>query len=151
MKPDQPADVGERLNQLQERCAAAGIPVTAQRRVVLEVLCSRRDHPTVEEIHSEVVARLPDVSRATIYRSLETLGELGLLRRVDHPGSAARYDANMDPHHHFLCTGCGQIHDLPLEAVAGHADLRFTGPAPLEAHELSILVRGSCGSCGPVS
>ena len=62
-------------------------------------------------------------------RSLDKLHELGLLRRVEHPGSTARFDANSSPHHHFLCTRCGAIEDLPLAAVQGHEDLALVAAA----------------------
>jgi Fe2+ or Zn2+ uptake regulation protein len=141
-------DIRERrLTQLAERCSAVGIPMTAQRRTVLDVLLGRLDHPTVDQIHSAVVARLPDVSKATVYRSLETLIELDLLRRVDHPGSSVRFDANTDPHHHFLCSRCGAIADLPLDSVQGYERLEYKSADTSEAEELAILVRGTCAAC----
>jgi Fur family peroxide stress response transcriptional regulator len=140
-------DLSTRLAELERRCASAGIPVTAQRRTVLEVLASRCDHPTVDQIYTAVAERMPDVSRATVYRSLETLDELGLLRRVEHPGSAVRFDGNTTPHHHFLCTRCGAIEDLPLAAVRGHEQLAFVGAGERVAGEIAVSVRGLCGSC----
>jgi Fur family peroxide stress response transcriptional regulator len=133
------------LTELEARCAAAGIPLTSQRRAVLEAVAARSDHPTVDQIYAAVAQRLPDISRATVYRSLETLVGLGLLKRVEHPGSTVRFDAKTGPHHHFLCTVCGAITDLPLEAVEGHESLAFRGPEALVAQELAILVRGTCG------
>lgn len=142
-----PLDPNACIAELERRCAAAGLPVTAQRRTVLEVLASRCDHPTVDQIYTAVAERMPDVSRATVYRSLETLDHLGLLRRVQHPGSAVRFDANTTPHHHFLCTRCGAIEDLPLESVSGHERLRFADEGPRVADEISVSVRGLCASC----
>ncbi len=132
--------------ELERRCAAAGTPVTAQRRTVLEVLASRHDHPTVEQIFVAVAERMPDVSLGTVYRSLEKLATLGLLRRVEHPGSTVRFDANTTPHHHFLCTRCGSIDDLPLEAVRGHESLAFVGRDG-RAEEIAVNVRGLCADC----
>jgi len=123
--------------------------LTSQRRTVLESLLERSDHPTVDQIYQTVVGRLPEVSRATVYRSLETLSDLGLLKRVEHPGSAVRFDGNMAPHHHFLCTRCGAMEDLSLESVRGHDELVFVGPGPGAAEELAILVRGTCYRCAP--
>jgi Fur family peroxide stress response transcriptional regulator len=143
-------DPQERLAELEQRCARAGIPVTAQRRTVLEVLTSRHDHPTVDQLFTAVAVRMPDVSRATVYRSLETLGELGLLRRVEHPGSAVRFDGNTTPHHHFLCNRCGAIEDLPLEAVRGHDGLAFVEAGAKVADEIAVSVRGLCERCALV-
>jgi Fur family peroxide stress response transcriptional regulator len=135
------------LVELERRCAAAGTPVTAQRRVVLEVLIGRCDHPTAEQIFLAVAERLPDVARGTVYRTLEKLDELGLLRRVAHPGSTVRYDGNTSRHHHFLCTRCDALEDLPLDAVRGHAALAFAGDDARVADEIGLLVRGTCPSC----
>lgn len=142
-----PRDPQPYLQRLKQRCAEAGMPMTVQRRAVMEALAERVDHPTADQIHSAVVQRLPDVSRATVYRSLETLAELGLLHRVPHPGSAVRFDANTEPHHHFLCQACGSIADLPLESIDGHRELQFAGRPPSDDAELAILVRGTCAAC----
>lgn len=142
-----PRDPKPYLRRLEQRCAEAGLPMTVQRRAVMEALAERSDHPTADQIHSAVVGRLPDVSRATVYRSLETLAELGLLHRVAHPGSSVRFDANTAPHHHFLCQGCGGISDLPLESIDGHRALCFVGPPPSTDAEMAILVRGTCAAC----
>jgi Fe2+ or Zn2+ uptake regulation protein len=135
------------LAELERRCAEAGIPVTSQRRAVLEVLASRHDHPTVDQLYVAVAERLPDVSRATVYRALEKLDDLGLLRRVEHPGSAVRFDGNTTPHHHFLCMRCGAIEDLPLEAVRGHEQLEFVPVEARVAAEISLNVHGLCMRC----
>ncbi len=135
------------LAELERRCASAGIPVTAQRRTVLEVLVERRDHPTVDQLFTTVAQRMPDVSRATVYRSLETLDELGLRRRVEHPGSPVRFDSNTRPHHLFLCTRCGAIEDLPLRAVRGHEQLAFVDAGERVAREIAVSVRGLCAGC----
>lgn len=142
-----PPDPRIRLAELERRCAKSGIPLTAQRRTVLEVLVARDDHPTVDQIFQAVAERLPEVSRATVYRSLETLSDLGLLKRVEHPGSVVRFDGNTDPHHHFLCTRCNGIEDLPLESVHGHDELKYVGEGPARVEELAVLVRGTCARC----
>lgn len=135
------------LRRLEARFTEAGMPLTVQRRAVMEVLAGRGDHPTAEQIHTAVVERLPDVSRATVYRSLETLAELALLQRVAHPGSSVRFDANCEPHHHFLCRSCGELEDLDLDCIEGFMALAFVGAPPCPDPELSILVHGTCADC----
>lgn len=142
-------DLKALLDELEKRCAAVGSPVTGQRRVVFEVLVGRDDHPTVDQLYQAVAERMPDVSRATVYRSIEKLDELGLLRRVEHPGSAVRLDGNTRPHYHFLCTRCGAIEDLPLEAVQGHEGLAFVGADHKVVEDISVTVRGRCARCHP--
>lgn len=137
----------ERRRSLAARYAAAGLPRTPQRRALIEVLAGRTDHPTVDQIYSALAERLPEVSRTTVYRSLEVLTDLGLLKRVEHPGSAVRYDPHVEPHHHFLCTRCGTLTDLPPGAVAGVEDLAYDAAPPATADELTVFVRGTCAAC----
>ena len=142
-----PASSQHRLAALSGRYGEAGLPLTSQRRTLLEVLAGRLDHPTVDQIYSEVVERLPEVSRTTVYRSLEILTERGLIQRIEHPGSAVRFDPNVLPHHHFLCTRCGALADLELEAVEGYERLRLVDERAGSADEVTVLVRGTCTAC----
>jgi len=135
-------------SELQRRCTSLGVPLTAQRRVVMEVLAERHDHPTVEQIHAAVELRLPGVSRATVYRNLELLMRLGLVRQLAHLGSAARYDPNLEPHHHFHCDRCGSVHDLAPERVRGSEHLGFVlGTDGHAGQDISVTVRGTCCAC----
>ena len=136
------------LHKLQRRCASAGVPVTAQRRVVMQVIAPRRDHPTVDQIHVAVQERLPGVSKATVYRNLEALTRLGLVRAIEHPGSSARFDPDTDDHHHFLCDACGKVSDLPVERIAGADQLSFVDLGDgLRVERMSLTVRGTCADC----
>lgn len=142
-----PEHLQTRLRTLTDRYTAAGLPLTTQRRTLIQVLAGCTSHPTVDQIYSEVSERLPEVSRATVYRSLEVLGDLGLIQRVEHPASSVRFDPNMEPHHHFLCTRCEELTDLPLDAVAGFEGLDLNGSAPGSVQRMSLYVRGTCRTC----
>jgi len=135
------------LAQLEARCAAAGTPVTSQRRAVLLELLGRDDHPTVDQLYQAVAERMPDVSRATVYRTVEKLEELALVTRVPHPGSSVRLDGNTEPHHHFLCTRCEAIEDLAPETVPGHADLAFVAGDERAPERIAVQVFGICQRC----
>lgn len=122
--------------------------MTPQRRAVMETLATTRGHPTVAEIHAAVCDRLPDVARATAYRVLETLVELGLVRRVPCPSSALRYEAVREPHHHFWCRRCERLFDLPPGALGGAESLAWNGAEPAwRPEEIAILVQGACPEC----
>lgn len=131
--------------------AVAGLPLTPQRRALLAVLSGRDDHPTVDQIYGELAKTIPEISRTTVYRSLEVLANLGLLHRVEHPGSAVRFDSNREPHHHFLCSSCGSLTDLEEDALGGTANLAYQGHRELQVEEISVLVRGRCHGCAEVA
>lgn len=138
-----PATMEERM---VARCRDRGLPVTAQRRAVLRALAGRKDHPTAEQVHAAALARQPGMTRATVYRVLEALESLGVVRRVEHAGTAARYEVDTGPHHHLVCLECGRIADLHDPALEG------LPPPPVRApgfvvREYSIQFRGVCGAC----
>lgn len=137
----------QRLERLTSGYVATGLPMTAQRRALLEILSKCENHPTVDQIYAELAVKIPEASRTTVYRSLEVLANLGLLKRVEHPGSSARFDPNADPHHHFLCSACGALSDLPTTALSGTSGLTYIGDGTEIADEISVLIRGRCKSC----
>ncbi len=105
----------ERKKQVEEFvkvCKEKGLKITPQRLAVYEILLRREDHPTVEEIYEEVKEIYPFVSLATVYRTVETLEDLGFIKRVAYWGSSVRYDANIQEHDHLVCIMCGAIMDL---------------------------------------
>jgi Fur family peroxide stress response transcriptional regulator len=136
-----------RLERLTSDFAATALAMTPQRRALLEVLASREDHPTVDQIYAALAVKIPEVSRTTVYRSVEALAGHGVLNRVEHPGSSVRFDPNVDPHHHFLCSACGALTDLPDAAISGTPDLSYVGKGIGIADELTVLVRGRCLDC----
>ena len=134
------------LAQVAARCAQLGVPLTVQRRAIYALLAERRDHPTADELHVAVHARCPGISKATTYRTLDKLVELGLVRRVAHPGAMARFDAMVHRHHHLVCDRCGAVRDLESAALDRVAlpDLAGSG---FEASDFSVLVHGRCERC----
>jgi Fur family transcriptional regulator, peroxide stress response regulator len=91
---------------------AKRIPLTHQRLAVYEELAERDDHPSAEALYESLKKAYPSLSLATVYKTLQTLAELGMVARVDSPAAQARYDAITDTHHHAVCTACGRIEDL---------------------------------------
>ena len=134
------------LERMESLCRRQGRRMTVQRRAVLEALAGRGDHPTAEQVHAAVRGRMPGMSRATVYRVLETLAAWGVARRVDHAGTPARFEVDSGAHHHLVCTGCGRIRDV---RDAGLLDLSVR-PLHLEGfrvRDFTIQFRGLCRRC----
>lgn len=127
-------------------CRERGIPVTVQRRVIFTALLERDDHPTVDHIFNDVKDRIPGVSRTTVYRTLETLADLGLARRTNHIGAFARFDGYMEHHHHLVCVACGKVIDFqdPRLTLVDLPDVRRSGFAVVD---YSIYFEGYCSNC----
>jgi Fe2+ or Zn2+ uptake regulation protein len=113
--------------------------------VILRELRRRRQHATAEEIHNAVHRELPGTSVPTIYATLDLFAELGLARRIE-TGTAALYDARLEPHQHAICRRCGRVEDVDgrLNANALLGVARESGFHP-EAAEL--IISGLCREC----
>ena len=88
---------------------------TRQREMIAEVLRHSRSHPTASDIYGAVKERLPKISLGTVYRNLDLLIDLGTVRKIEIPGSEARFDGNLTEHKHVRCVECGRIDDVFLE------------------------------------
>jgi Fur family transcriptional regulator, peroxide stress response regulator len=132
--------------RIETACRRKGMPVTVQRRVIFAALLDRNDHPTVDQVFAQVKHRIPGVSRTTVYRTLETLANLGLVRRTNHFAASARFDGNMERHHHLVCTACGKVIDLQdsSAAVSNLPDVRRNG---FTLRDYSIYFEGFCSDC----
>lgn len=85
---------------------------TRQRRLVLQAVQSRCDHPTAEQIYEDVHTADPKISHGTVYRNLNCLSEDGEICHVRVPG-ADRYDLRTDLHYHMFCVKCKKVIDAP--------------------------------------
>ena len=136
----------KKLEELQATCRQNGLPVTVQRRVILEALIERDDHPTVDQLFADVKNRIPGVSRTTVYRVLETLVQLGVSRKTNHFEATARFDANTDHHHHLICSSCNKITDLEDRSLDQFRlpEIRRTG---FKVTDYSVYFEGLCPEC----
>jgi Fur family ferric uptake transcriptional regulator len=93
-----------------ERCEAAGLRLTAPRRVVAEVLEDAADHPDVETIHARAAARDASISLATVYRTVALFEEAGILERREFGDGRARWeDAEREHHDHLIDVQTGEV------------------------------------------
>ena len=104
--------IERQLQEFESLCRQQGLPLTVQRRDVLRAVLERDDHPTVDQIFESVKERIPGLSRTTVYRVLETLCHLGVLRRLHHPGATVRFDGKTTRHHHLVCRLCHRVIDI---------------------------------------
>jgi len=135
------------MSDLLVRLRTRGWRLTSQRRVVAEVLDGEHVHLTADEVHARAVARLPEISRATVYNTLGELVTLGEVLEVSTDGRAKRYDPNAHhAHQHLVCSGCGAIRDVhpqgdPLAALPAAERFGFA------VSGAEITYRGLCPDC----
>ncbi len=138
--------IKQKLSQLDTACSGEGVPVTIQRRTILTLLAGRKDHPTAEDIYLQATDRLPGISKTTVYRVLETLVRLGVVRRISNAEAKSRFDADTARHHHLQCLHCGavaDIHDQSLNAMPLPAGI----PVGFVITDFSVSYSGLCPTC----
>lgn len=133
---------GGRLN---ERLAASGFRLTAQREHVYHVLLGKKDHPTAEEVFIRAKKGMPEISMATVYNCLDALVNCGLVRQVNHDREATRFCSNMQPHHHFYCDECGGAHDI--DRVEDSSEPPVDMPRGFKPTRYEVTIRGLCPDC----
>jgi Fur family peroxide stress response transcriptional regulator len=141
--------VRSRIAQLIERCHAAGMNVTPQRLAIYRALLECDDHPRPEALYQRILPHMPTLSLATIYKALEVLEELGVVRAVAVIGDSKRFDANLDQHHHLMCTRCRKVSDLYEENWDRIAPPRNLGG--FVAESVSVHVLGTCADCAALA
>lgn len=83
-----------------------------KRDAVLAYLRSTDCHPTAEMVHAELKQQIPDLSLGTVYRNLALFKQQGLVQSLGTVNGVERYDGNVEPHVHFVCTCCDRVLDL---------------------------------------
>ena len=131
------------LTRLRDR----GWRLSPQRRVVAEVLAGEHVHLSAEHVHAQARERLPEISRATVYNTLNELVALGEVLEIAPTGGPKRYDPNArTAHDHLVCDVCHAIRDVP----------RRRGQRPSVAEQdlggyrvtdVDVVFRGVCPDC----
>jgi len=151
-----PINVRQALDAFSGACREKGLSVTHQRLAVYEALVSRRSHPAAEEIYQAVKVKCPTISRGTVYRTLETLCDIGLVADVNRVRGTARFEATIQPHHHLICLGCRKImdvHDTSLDRLGEGAARRAVAAPPAEEFSgftvtgYQVQLVGYCRQC----
>lgn len=129
-----------------DRLRAAGLRVTSRRVALLETLAAH-PHISADELHEYAGNRVEHLTRQAVYVSLGDFVTRGLVRRIEPPGSPARYETRIgDNHHHLVCEKCGQITDV--DCAIGHAPcLTPSDDAGFAVHTADVTYFGICANC----
>lgn len=104
-----------------QRCEASGLRMTEQRRTIAGVLQAADDHPDVEELYNRASAQDPNISLATVYRTVKLLEESGILEKHEFGDGRARYEtADREHHDHLIDVNSGEVIefvDAEIEAL----------------------------------
>jgi Fur family peroxide stress response transcriptional regulator len=136
----------QRIEDSRRLCRERGLPLTPQRAAVLEAVLDLDNHPTADQVHEAVARRDPGVSRATVYRALESLARIGVITKACHPGKAVRYDSRTEIHHHLVCLRCDGMTDIADERLDA-IPVPDTSGFGFEVSDFRVQLRGICRRC----
>jgi Fur family peroxide stress response transcriptional regulator len=133
-------------NALHRKCRENGLKITPQRLAVYEEIRCSKEHPSIDRVYKKIRTKFPRISFDTVYRTLITLCDTGLVKPVEGYGYTKRFDPNMDPHHHFHCVQCRKIVDFHDSAYD-----RLTAPRKMapgyKILNKKVVLEGLCPGC----
>ena len=134
------------MNTGSEALREHGLHVTAQRLAVLAAV-DESPHSTADTVLDTVRSQIGSISRQSVYDSLTTLSEAGIIRRIQPAGSATRYETRTgDNHHHVVCRACGELADVDC-AVGDTPCLTAANSQGFAIDEAEVVYWGRCQTC----
>ncbi|HEY3379014.1 MAG TPA: Fur family transcriptional regulator [Armatimonadota bacterium] len=137
------------LTQLaaQHALSHAGVRLTPQRLMIIEVLVGNRTHPSIEAIFQRVRETYPTISLATVYQTLALLARHGLVLELHGGKDGVHCDPETAAHAHAYCEQCGSITDV---ACPAHAQWAAAGMDGFHPRAVEVSLYGVCASCASV-
>jgi Fe2+ or Zn2+ uptake regulation protein len=135
----------ETAQALCERLREQGYSITPQRRTIFEVLEGTVEHPTAEQVHAEVRKRLPDVSLATVYKTLKELVAMGEILELNFHDDRSRFDPKTGDHSHLKCVQCGRLEDI--DCNFDHLHLQPCDRHGYQVLRHEVIFYGNCPKC----
>lgn len=140
MKPTK-EHIAHRAAHFETVCRHASAPITQQLIAIFGFLAASDRHPSAKDIFAGLKKNNPTLSLATVYKNIDKLVALGLVRKLELPDRTARFDANLDAHHHIIDIDTDEIHDLATDAATTPKLPPHLGFLRLEAVSVNYYVR----------
>ena len=116
-----------------------------QRELIIETLKNTDTHPTAETVYRTLKSAYPKLSLATVYRNLNQLCDMGVIKKLNIANSSDRFDGNMETHYHMYCKVCRKVIDIKASVSSWQALLLPNTSHHVEACD--VLFFGTCASC----
>ncbi|CDF57778.1 Fur family transcriptional regulator [Thermobrachium celere] len=122
------------------------LKLTPQRYAIYKYLKSTKSHPSAEMIYEALKPDFPTMSLATVYKTVNTLIELGLVQELNVGEDNFRFDANVENHPHIVCTKCGRVDDIE-DAVFEHLNKEVENYTSYKVSTHKLYFYGVCPKC----
>ena len=118
-----------------------------KRNAILTCLQGTTLHPSAEMVHEMLQPEHPDISLATVYRNLSRFKSQGIITSVATVRGVERFDANTNPHVHFICTGCDAVIDLHQIRMPHALGTEVEKSSNCRVDSCQLTFTGLCGNC----
>lgn len=138
--------LNQHLDRFQQVCRNKDLRVTPQRIEIFKELVQSNDHPTAERLHQRLNTRMPTLSLDTVYRTLGTFADMGLIHKVETPESQAHFEVTLHQHHHLICERCKEIIDFEWPQF-DQSSLPKQAESFGRFERKNVVVYGVCKNC----
>jgi Fur family peroxide stress response transcriptional regulator len=131
------------LKTIEKHLTDSGIKPSYQRIRIFSYLIEKKNHPTVEMIHKELIYDIPTLSKTTVYNTLKQFVEKGITQIINIEDNETRYDADISTHGHFKCIKCNKVYDFRFD----NNNLEINDLEDFEFLQTHLYIKGICKKC----
>ena len=135
-----------RFKNFKRVCLESGTKLTNQRIAIFHEVSNSNEHPDAERVYKRLRKKMPALSLDTVYRTLWLLMDLRIITTLGAVGERMRFEANILPHHHFICTECGMVMDF-YNRTYNEIDIPKEVRAVGRVEHTQIEMKGKCSVC----
>lgn len=129
-----------------EACKKNGLKITPQRFIIFEELSKAKDHPSAKDLYKRIKKKLPNISFDTVYRTLLSFTQIGILNLVEGYGETMRFEPDLVFHHHCHCLKCHTIFDC-YEDLLKNIQIPEELKKQFKVTGKRIVFEGLCKAC----
>ena len=118
-----------------------------KRNAILQYLKDTKAHPSAETVYADLKQQIPDLSMGTVYRNLNLFCQQGYASVIATVRGVERFDANTDPHVHFICTDCDSVIDLMQMDIPEVLCSQAASQSGGKVEQCSLSFTGRCCQC----
>jgi len=142
-EPEQMRDIEKVVQRFRE----TGLKITPQRLSIFRLLHQNHSHPSAENVYHETLKIHPSISFTTVYKTLQTLRDMGEIQELSIDPERAHYDPDISEHVHTFCRSCKRIDDLENSADMPLLMKLPDGSQGFEVHNIQVHAVGLCTEC----
>lgn len=135
------------LEESRRELNVTGVRVTNQRALIMEIIRQRKGHLDADEVYRQAREKQPHLSLSTVYRTLQKLKELGLVKEVHFDETHHHYEVKPPTgHHHLVCLDCGQVIEFQYP-LSRYVKRNVAKAKDFEIVDTELRMAGYCAKC----